>query len=93
MILPGLGLSKPAIIAIIVAVIVAAIGGAIWRINDAAFARGQAETRKAVIDEIARQKQATDKNRRETENMTEDEIDEWLRKKCRQAGGSDQQCG
>lgn len=79
-------------IGIAVILILLALGG-LWYVNDTAYERGASEVRAEMQEIIADMKKAVDRDEAETEGMTPDELNEWFKRKCLEAGGKPEQCG
>lgn len=74
------------------AAIIAAVAGAYWYVNDHAYNRGQADTERRQVEVIAEQRKAVIKDVAEHAGKTPAEIDAEARRKCREAGGSEEEC-
>jgi len=72
--------------------IAALIGIGLWWINDRAFNRGYAESERRTVEAIAELKRAVARDKAETRNMSDAELDDWFRRECLKAGGSAESC-
>jgi len=85
-------LSKPFLYGGAALAIVGALGFAGLRINNAAFDRGQAHEQKRTQDALATLRKTVIETKRETEGMSDEDLKEWFKQKCLDAGGSPAQC-
>lgn len=83
----------PAIVALVIAI---AGGIAIWQINNNAFNRGEAkgiaETTAAMTKAVNAMKKAAVDNALQRRNLTPDQLDDELKKRCIAECAGDKQC-
>lgn len=76
----------------VIGAVVIAIAVAAWRIDAAAFKRGENAAELKTVRIIAEQKKAVIADVETHRAMTPDQLDEEFRKNCLAQGGTEEQC-